>query len=288
MSVLDIIRQELHQVSNLHSLTLHYVTALPTGSDSCPSRPTNENHAHWVSWSDDIGAWVSATGMDVSVCITEAARELDPHHLTLGFTSVLTGICLNLQGQVAIHANAVTLQAKAVSFVGYSGVGKSTLSAFCVSQGAGFITDDVLVVDDQAHVLPGNARVKLYPDTSQALGLDVTQPTDYKLFYHPAEHLGGYLQTGTIPLKRLYFLAESEDDKIYTVPIPPAQAVFDLITHGYDVSHFIRQSPQLFDVYTQLVNTVPVLTLYYPRDLGQLPAVYDFLMQDIVEEKTQS
>jgi hypothetical protein len=285
MNILDILRSELRQASQLQELTIEYVITLPSEPEDSNLKKESSGDvlkqgSYWVNWSEHLGAWVSPDGQNIRVCITEKARNLDPGELTLGFTSTLTGICLNLQGQVAIHANAVIMNGKATAFIGYSGAGKSTLSAFCTSRGAGFITDDVLVVNHDGYVLPGNPRIKLYPATGASLGLNATQQTNYKIFYHPETHLGGTYQQEPVPLGSLYLLTATAGDRIYTEPVPPAQAVFDIITHGYSVSDFVDHNPRLLDVYVRLVNEFSVKRLCYPHDFNRLPDVYNFLLAE--------
>jgi energy-coupling factor transporter ATP-binding protein EcfA2 len=285
MEILEILRNELQQAPRIRNVTVDYVEKLPSQTaDSTEeqhfAQTNSKKDSYWISWSDQLGASVSPDGIDIQVYITENARGINPGELTLGFTSTLTGICLNLQGQIAIHANAVIFSGQAIAFIGYSGAGKSTLSAFCTSRGAGFVTDDVLVINEQGYVLPGNPRIKLYPKTGESLGLDASQETAYKIFYHPEKHLGGTYQQEPLPLGGLYLLTVHEKDEIYTESVPPAQAVFELLTHGYDVNRFIDRNPRLLDAYIQLVNQFPVRRLFYPHDFGRLPAVYDFLLKE--------
>src|SRR5436190_998507 len=58
-----------------------------------------------------------------------------------------------LRGREVFHAAAVTIDGRAVALVGQSGVGKSSLAAHLVLEGAGFLTDDVLAVDRDAGTL---------------------------------------------------------------------------------------------------------------------------------------
>jgi hypothetical protein len=285
MNVLDILHSELKQASQIQEVVVQYVAVLPSEpgisfvDHDCTENVFKRNF-YWINWSDYLGAWISTNGETVQVCITETARDLDLGELTLGFTSVLIGTCLNLQGRIAIHANAVIVNEQAVAFIGYSGAGKSTLSAFCTSRGAGFVTDDVLVVDEQGNVLPGNPRIKLYPETGASLGLEHSQETSYKVFYHPETHLGGTYQRKPMPLGKMYLLAATEGEQIYVESISPAQAVFELLTHGYDVSHFINRNPRLLDAYVRLVDRLPVQRLVYPHDFNRLPEVYEFLLKE--------
>ena len=284
MNVLENISKEFIQLPKTLNLSLNYTSYLPTES--------NDNYIYnsrlkkiipdryWFPWSEQLGAWIKADGSDVAILIKEDAKNMDVGALMLGFTSVITGICLNLQGQVAIHANAVSLSELAIAFVGASGMGKSTLSTYCAFRGAGFITDDVLVVDNQGLAIPGNPRIKLFPHTCESLGLDISEKTNYKIFCQP-EQLGAKLHPESVLLGIIYLLEESENDDIYSETVTPSQATFELLNHGYDVNVFIPHNPKLLDAYTNLVGKIPVKKLCYPRDFKLLPQVYDFLLKEI-------
>jgi hypothetical protein len=238
---------------------------------------------YWIAWTEGLGAWVTPDGNEVILLVSDQADLTDLEGpLTTGLTSVIAGACLNLRGQVAIHANAVAFNGRAVAFAGYSGMGKSTLSAYCASRGAGFITDDVLIVNADGLVHPGNPRLKLYPHTGESLGLAATEETDYKIYYLP-DQLGATLMTQAVPIANLYLLAESEDDRIYTEALAPSQAAFELLTHSYYAGRLLGSNPELFDAYLRLVTQASVKKLFYPRDFKKLPEVYEFLLNEAQE-----
>lgn len=254
-------------VAHLPDLNAEQITAL-----------AKENQRYWLAWSDWLGAWIETSGKTVTVLVHEDAQSMDLNELTLGFTSTLTGFCLNLQGQVAIHANAVYHSDRAIALVGPSGAGKSTLSTFCVQQGMGLLTDDVLVVDQQDRVLPGNPRLKLFPHTSTALQLQVPdEPTAYKVFYDAATLA---IKTSELPVKLnvIYLLNAAEVADIRAEPVPPSQALFDLLNNGYVAREFSEVLPRLLDRYRALIHQVPVMKLIYPHDFSQLPQVYRLLL----------
>ena len=285
MNILKTISRELSQIPQPVNVTLEPVPNLPiTETVNCIDKIYSQGYSadrYWIPWTEELGAWVNANGSDVVLVVSEASKDSEIEgSLTIGLTSVITGACLNLQGQVAIHANAIALNELAVAFVGYSGMGKSTLSAYCASRGAGFITDDVLVIDSNGLVHPGNPRLKLYPHTGESLGLDASEETDYKIFYEP-QQLGAKLQKQPIPIGIIYLLAESSDKSIYSLPLSPSQAVFDLLTHSYYASTLIPRNPRLLDAYAHLVTQASVRKLFYPRDFAMLPKVYDFLLEEI-------
>ena len=54
---------------------------------------------------------------------------------------------LALRGHCMLHASAVSVDPRAVAFVGAAGMGKSTVAALCCAAGASLITDDALRVE---------------------------------------------------------------------------------------------------------------------------------------------
>jgi hypothetical protein len=62
-------------------------------------------------------------------------------------TGTLTAFLLAMSGRFVLHGSAVGIGSRAVSFVGVSGQGKSTMAALFCLAGAPLITDDVLPLD---------------------------------------------------------------------------------------------------------------------------------------------
>jgi hypothetical protein len=268
--------KDIVELAKHTQLTAFYVSFLPELTETEIIHIARTEKRYWMSWSNSLGAWIGPSGKDINLLIHEDARQADLNDLTLGFTSALMGACLNLQGQVAIHANAVVLKGRAIAFVGPSGAGKSTLSMFCVQQGMGLLTDDVLIVDEHDQAIPGNPRIKLFPHTGTALNLDVPNDFFYKVFYS-SETLGAPVPTESTPLHTIYLLEGAEVDTITASSVPPMQAIFDLLQNSYAVREFSEVYEKLLDRYQKLIYQVPVKKLTYPHDFNRLPEVYRFL-----------
>lgn len=177
MDILKVISQEIIQVSGRTTLDLSYVDKLPVFKNydgfSTLYEDSNGIKRYWVNWTEEFGAWIDINGSEVEIIVKESCRNSDiPGYLTLGLSSLITGACLSLQNQVALHANSISLNGVAIAFAGFSGQGKSTLSAYVASRGAGFVTDDVLVLNSEGLVVPGNPRIKLYSHTGASLGFE--------------------------------------------------------------------------------------------------------------------
>lgn len=269
--------RDLQALTDFSQLTVLCVSHLPKLTPDEAKAIAKSEQRYWLSWSDSLGAWIEMGGKSTTILMHEDVKSADLNDLTLGFTSALAGLCLNLQGRVAIHANAVCFNGKAIAFVGPSGAGKSTLSTFCVQQGMSLLTDDVLIVDEHDRVLPGNPRLKLFPHTGAALQLKVAETTDYKIFYD-SQSLGSEAVLEPISLQAIYLLDGGTADEIAVSPVPSTQAIFDLLKNSYAVREFSEVLPRLFDRYQRLIQQIPLTTLSYPHDFNQLPQVYNVLM----------
>lgn len=99
----------------------------------------------------------------------------DPAALALHTAvSPLAGI-LHQRGRIVLHASGVLTRGGALLFAAPSGLGKSTLAAALVARGHALVTDDMAVVEREAErwrVFPGPARLKLWPDSLDALDVD--------------------------------------------------------------------------------------------------------------------
>jgi hypothetical protein len=284
-AILETASNELAYLPQPIHLDLELVSALPVAFCAASLPITrhwqDSTTRYWIPWTETFGAWVDAGGQQGIIVVKRgiSAAEIS-HALTIGFASVLAGTCLSLQGKVAVHANAIALDDVAIAFAGNSGMGKSTLSAYCASQKASFVTDDILIVNPAGFVYPGNHRIKLYSQVSQDLGFSVAETVDYKLHFNP-EQLGATLSQTMVPLRILYLLAESENGQIYSEQLSASQAVFEVLINSYYASQLLSSNPQLLDVYSRFVSQICVRKLFYPRDLVRLPDVYTFLQQEI-------
>ncbi len=280
-SILQAATDELRHISNTQ-LTLELVAELPlnsgAGSIYKNSSAQNTSQHYWIPWTEEMGAWIDANGHHAILVVVESAPiEHIQGSPVLCFAAHIAATCLGLQGQIALHANVVALDGVAIAFAGCSGKGKSTLTTYCVSRGASFVTDDVLVVNDQGQVRPGSPRIKLFPHTGESFGLDASETTTYKIHY-AIEQLGITPQNQSFPLGTIYLLEES--DRIYTEQLSPSQALLDLLIHSYHVTEIMPDQPSLFYAYTNLVAQVPVKKLFYPRSFESLPKLYDFLQTE--------
>lgn len=147
------------------------------------------------------------------------------------------GALLHQRGLLPLHVSALALGGAAYAFCGDSGAGKSTLAAALHRRGLRVLTDDVgLAVPDADHVLfhPGFPRIKLWRDALDHFGLD-TAPLTRDLTRADKYHLQlveGF-QDEPLPLRHLYMLERSEDDRIHIEPLFGHRAIGLIRDHSY-------------------------------------------------------
>lgn len=214
------------------------------------------------------------------------ASPTDAEHFLLG---PATGVALQMQGVVLVHASAVRFDGRAVAFAGPSGFGKSTLAAACLRAGATLLADDVLAVEPGSPpmALPYLPRLKLWGDS---LGFFGAQPGRYRPVLSrfekrrvPAAALGAFTDE-PVPLGVIYLLhpLPPEQARIAVTEVQPAEAALELITDMYMADLY---SPQRAAAHLAaiggLVEAVPVRALEYPHDEEALARLVEHVRADL-------
>ena len=111
---------------------------------------------------------VSASGDTVIAYPATGTDAATVEHL---YINQLVPLALSRQGRPAFHASVVTVPGGAVAFLGKTGMGKSTLAASFALEGAAFLTDDALLIDESHGVraMPSHASLRLWEDSIEAL-----------------------------------------------------------------------------------------------------------------------
>jgi hypothetical protein len=189
-------------------------------------------------------------------------------------------LAAHVDGHVALHASAVSIDGRAVAFLGPKHAGKSTLALALVRAGARLLTDDTLIVrlaGETVWAVPGVQRLRLWDDSARALGAPVSgargaKPTVDRL--EPNE-----IETQPVPLEACYVLQASSGipagavrrERLSAVHATLAQVRFSKL--GALAGGAVGAA--LLDRVANLTNTVPVLSATIGRDLASLHDVGD-------------
>lgn len=132
-----------------------------------------------LNYSHGNSLWLKRLALDFYITNGQEIHYIDkgierqfPLHITLLGTCL--GAILMQRGYTILHANTLQIGSTVTAFCGHSGAGKSTTSAYYLNRGESFIADDVTAItfkDEQAMVIPGFPRIKLWEDSLKRLQL---------------------------------------------------------------------------------------------------------------------
>jgi len=115
---------------------------------------------------DNIAKYYVADGNQIMVEVFKNEVNKEVRLFLLGSAF---GALFIQRGLLPIHGSAIKFGEKATVFTGLSGVGKSSIAAYFVSQGYQVLADDISVVNHSLEVVPGFPKMKLWNDILQKL-----------------------------------------------------------------------------------------------------------------------
>jgi len=196
------------------------------------------------------------------------------------------------RGVESLHATAVVIGGETVAFLGDCGYGKSTLGAAFLQAGCSLLTDDLLVLKEQAggfSAYPGLPRIKLFPEVAELLlgervhGTPMNHLTPKRII--PLKR--SQASRVPAPLKTIYALeppvAASDRKQVVIRPLSARAAFLELVRNTFnpvivDPGRLQRQ----FDLAARIASNVPVKSLSFPRGLARLPAVREAIESDLL------
>ncbi len=191
--------------------------------------------------------------------------------------AAMGAICLQL-GLAPLHASAVCNGHGAIAFSGPSGVGKSTMAMAMADHGYDAMTDDLALIERRgAHapsIFPGSPLIRLWPNSTDALGLDRQSGTIelsgvQKLLF--SRGVGGFEERA---LSAIYFPASDESGEIAIEPMSTAEATAAYGRELYRGQWAVPMGNMGARLATMahIVQGVPCFRLRRPRDYAALPA----------------
>ncbi len=247
-----------------------------------PERHRNADFVHqkledgrrYVRWRQLIECIIDPTTNHVQVrALSSAGLETFRSHLL----SPIVALALLDRGQEVLHGGAVSIGDRAVAILGGCGAGKSTLAAALLSTGGRCITDDLLVLPDHdgRHcVLPGPARLKLYPATAACLlrGDRASLPLNPFTTKRVYSLLASERETRTLPLAGFWVLGKgSRRGGMQARRLIGGEAVRALIGSTFvTIESAPDRQSRLLEFASALAGRVPVYSLILPRGVQRL------------------
>jgi hypothetical protein len=187
-------------------------------------------------------------------------------------------LALQARGLLCLHGSAVTIDRRAVAFIGPRFFGKSTIAAALVGAGARIAADDLLVVEHGSPTMlrPGVPSLRLWNDSVEALGNRpvVTSRPRLKTNVGVARDLRVDCDT---PLAAIYVLQpvaaddQLEQDAAWRTELSPVAATIALSHHAKlaDPLVGLAAAGARLRLAAMVAGSVPMWTLHVVRDFGR-------------------
>lgn len=249
--------------------------------DRCVSATADEVHLFWPQ----AGSFLVRRGVEI---IVDAVAGVEERLLRIGILGPALATLLQQRGSLVLHASAVSINGRAVAFVGWKGQGKSTTAAALFGQGFPLLTDDVLAlkVNGKSPPLahPSFPQFKLWPDSARhSLGDDPESlPTLMENYDKRARSAASGFARQAQPLAGIYVLSEGE--ALAANRLSPQETFKQLVTHTfcarYGAKMFLGKAGAAhMQNCAKVAGAVPVFKLERPRSMAGLSQLTDFIVR---------
>lgn len=245
----------------------------------------------------DLADFVVASDARTVCCYLAAHCPLETmRHLLL---NQVIPIVLSHSGKLVLHASACATPQGAVAFMGVTGAGKSTLAASFGLCGLAVLSDDCLLVEEQAGVVTTVASypgLRLWPESVTALFAEevelepLAHYTDKKRLLFDQRYFDRPLL-----LRAIYLLTQPKDSQDATGvtirPLAASQALIATVKHTFQLDVADRQQlGQAFRRYEWLAKSVPFFSLAFPREHAFLPTVNATVLEhlELIQNRQQA
>lgn len=202
------------------------------------------------------------------------------------------GTLLLQRGQFVLHGNAFAMGDGCVVCVGPSGAGKSTLAARMMQRGHAIIADDVCPVDEQGRAVPGMARMKLWQDSADVLGIDTVSlrriRPDLQKFDLP---IAASARAGRLPIRAIYILSPWNREGAFAVEDLSGLAKFQALRDNTYRFRFVKGMMLGASHLKQcgaLAERVPVAQLHRPRQGFDIDGLVDCIQADLARRMDEA
>jgi hypothetical protein len=192
-------------------------------------------------------------------------------------------------GEEPLHVSAVAVGDRAIGLMGQPGAGKSTLAAEFLREGAGLLTDDLLVIqrhEGHLNAQPGPPRIKLFPEVAHRVlpgmadGVPVSSITPKSIIRLRREQW----RSEASPLAALYVLRPGggRTGRVSIRTPTPRTAFLELTRNTFNpLPAGPERLRRQLELASTVANEVPVRSVTYPRDIDRLAAVRSAILRDL-------
>lgn len=243
-----------------------------------------------MEWKDWLRFWIDPTGETVSYRVKE---ERYPTAFEAYVANFAMSACLMLQGEEMLHSTVISFRGSVVGFLGDSGAGKSTFTAYLLGLGADLVTDDMLRLTEagsEMYAEPGPPRLKLFESTAKRhlpwlVNKGRWNPVSEKYLFDTGEQT---IVRPRVPLDYLVLLTYPLDGSSGAITVRKLEGLELFQTFTASTMSFRMQTRERlarqFAFANRLAQKIPVYALHYPRRHDIFTEAWRHLGKHILEK----
>jgi len=247
--------------------SLRYASSYPgkTGESDLQIWDVDNGEFLHVLYSDGVEFWLDRELTTLWAHWPTGSSSQDTQSYLVG---PILGLLLRLRGIVCLHASAVSINDRAVVFVGSEGAGKSTTAAGFARRGYSVLSDDIVALVECGHefqTLSAYPRVNLWPDSVKLLygsedALPQIMPDWDKRCLKVGEAEGTTFEERPLPVGAIYVLGQAAGASGEGVEIISQKTALMMLVENTYATNFLdaQQRAKEFEVLSRVVATVPV------------------------------
>lgn len=247
-----------------------------------------KDHEEVYLWWEDIGKVKISNGSKITVDLSYNSESSDKMSVVPFLLGSVMSILLHQRGFLVLHGSAVKINDYVVAFLGYKGLGKSTIAINLYKKGYPLVTDDILAIkfDNEGLpvVYPSYPHVRLSKDSFVYMVDNTNSMTPIctlldKIFCDTSR---GFLSK-SIKLKKIYVLESSDEIRISI--LKSQKNLINIIRHSFANKIFdnIDQAKNLTQC-ANLVNKISFRRLEVSHSFKNLPNLINLVEEDFICE----
>lgn len=255
-----------------------------------------DGSTHRLSYTNGLTFWVNSEDGVIWGKWNADASVADAFGYLLG---PALGIFLRLRGETCLHASAVAFEDRAVIFAGPPRAGKSTTAAAFTLRGHAAISDDIVLIKQDAtekgagcfRATPSHPLLSLWPESLALMGLraDELQRVFPKFDKRrlPLPDSERRFESRSLPIGAIYLLGERNLDSGPAVEeISPQAALISLVADTY-ATYSLDQARRAKELETlgRLVGRVPIRSARGRETAEGLAEFCDLIEKDYAGQK---
>lgn len=235
------------------------------------------NGHYELSFAGSASFLVNVPRKTVQIVSTGTENDREVEHLLLD--QVVPRILAHF-GRLTIHGAGIVVDDRLIVILGKSGRGKSTITAWLVSEGYAIVGDDAVVID-LSHEVCGSGigpKLRLRKGSAHFMAGHLSAPPIDAGYSDKVRFDLPFSESLTAPIAAIFKLVEPEEE-IRLERISPSFACMALIEESFalDPVDFRRASAKL-NAAAEVAERVPFYELAYPRRFEKLAAVRDAII----------